>query len=336
LALAGLVPLLVFLRVSGERASIFGGLLYLPHAIWAAPFVALALLSAFAARRWALLNLAAAGAVALFYADFAWGGAAGRESGPADLVVATNNVGQSNRQSPAPFFEAEKPDLILVQEGFTGGRALAGSFPGYFRESRGEFLLLSRHPILGADLLRLGTRRYPVAARFEVAVRGERMAVYNVHLPTPRGDLLKLFSPESVGEMIEVPPWAAGPSSVRQAMRDRVRLGRDLATAFAAEKLPMVAGGDFNMPGNGYLSRVFSGGLRDAFSETGFGYGFTFPGYTRNPLSVFGPWLRLDYLYCSPDWEPRSCVVERSRHAQHRAVVARFARAENPEKGGRR
>jgi endonuclease/exonuclease/phosphatase (EEP) superfamily protein YafD len=318
---AMVLPALFALRIAGERAAILGGLLYLPHLIWASPFIALAALSAFAARRWMLPNAVIAAAICLFYPQFAWNGGAGRAD--ATLVVATNNVGQSNRQSPRAFLESGSPDVVLFQEGLGGARLLGDGFSDYFRESRGEFRILSKHPILSGTLVRVGDRRYPVAARFELAVEGRRTAIYNVHLPTPRGDLLRLFSARSVGEIIE-PPRQSGRKSVRGAMRDRVRLATELAAIFAAEKLPMIAAGDFNMPSNGYLRRMFTGDYYDAFGSVGFGYGFTFPGFTRNPFAWFGPWLRLDYIFSSRDWKPAFVRVESGRGSQHRAVLAGF------------
>ena len=40
--------------------------------------------------------------------------------------------------------------------------------------------------------------------------------------------------------------------------------------------------------------------MTDAFTRAGRGWGLTFPGVTRNPLTVFGPWLRLDYFFVGP------------------------------------
>jgi hypothetical protein len=84
------------------------------------------------------------------------------------------------------------------------------------------------------------------------------------------------------------------------------------------------------MPSNGHIRRIFSGELRDAFAECGRGYGFTFPGFTRNPLSLFQPWLRLDYLFAGRGFRPCYVRTEPGRPSQHRAVAAGFVFENSP------
>lgn len=330
-ALAAIFALLL-LRWGGERIPVIGGLLYLPHYIWAFPFVLLGAVAAIVDRRAFLWNLAAVAFVAFGFGDFAWTlrpGVRGRET----VVVVTNNIGQSNRASPLPFVEREQPDLVLLQEAGHGGRAMAAHFSGWYRDSQGEFMAASKAPILAAHPVRLNALGGRTAgARYEIAFRGRPCAVYNVHLPTPRRDLQRLFSRDAVEEILD-PAGAgdgAGPAGIRRAGGRRIAAGRELAALFAAERLPCLVGGDFNMPGNGYLRRVIGGRLTDAFAARGWGYGFTFPGITGNPLSFFRPWLRLDYLFASPAWRVLYCRVEAGRPSQHRAVVAGFELAAPP------
>ena len=92
----------------------------------------------------------------------------------------------------------------------------------------------------------------------------------------------------------------------------------------AAETDPVIVAGDFNLPARGQAYHRFAQDLTDTFEARGRGYGFTFPGRTRNPFSLFGPWLRLDLVFVSRDWRVLSSLVEPKRPSQHRAVVATF------------
>jgi endonuclease/exonuclease/phosphatase (EEP) superfamily protein YafD len=110
--------------------------------------------------------------------------------------------------------------------------------------------------------------------------------------------------------------------SFAEAMTARVQLARDLAGVFSREKRPFLALGDFNMPSDGYVHEVMTWGLRDCFAKAGRGFGFTFPGDRRNPMTLGEPWLRLDYVLAGPGWRVNECRVEPERRSKHRAVVA--------------
>jgi vancomycin resistance protein VanJ len=84
------------------------------------------------------------------------------------------------------------------------------------------------------------------------------------------------------------------------------------------------------MPPDGYVHRVVAWGLLDAFEQAGRGFGFTFPCDTGNPLTLGGPWLRIDYVLAGPGWHANDCRVEPDRRSQHRAVVATLSRDQAP------
>ncbi|MBA2594298.1 MAG: endonuclease/exonuclease/phosphatase family protein [Gammaproteobacteria bacterium] len=85
-------------------------------------------------------------------------------------------------------------------------------------------------------------------------------------------------------------------------MEARIQLAQKLMERLRSEKHPFLVVGDFNAPSPGYIRRIFSAELTDAAAAKGRGYGLTFPGATLNPLSLFGPWLRIDYIFASKNW----------------------------------
>ena len=64
------------------------------------------------------------------------------------------------------------------------------------------------------------------------------------------------------------------------------RLATQIAEAATSEDLPVILAGDFNAPAQGKVARLFASKFQDAHLNAGGGFGFTFPGVTRNPLSL--------------------------------------------------
>ena len=96
----------------------------------------------------------------------------------------------------------------------------------------------------------------------------------------------------------------------------------ELRAAVAADPNPAVIAGDFNVPAGGYIYRRLRRDWGEAHHDVGSGFGYTFPGATRNPLSLGGPWMRLDHIFFDRRWRALESVTERDRPSQHRAVFA--------------
>jgi endonuclease/exonuclease/phosphatase family metal-dependent hydrolase len=241
------------------------------------------------------------------------------------LVVVTHNVGEGNRQQFFSFLEAENPDVIALQDARFRGVDYASRFRDRYVAASGEFCLISRHLIQQSKTLEAPKwHGRPVAARYEIICEGQPLIIYNVHMPTPRGQFNHVFSRRFVRDLFVEDEGGAPAGSYREWIDARVELARGLARVFAAEKQPFIACGDFNMPDHGYIYHLFAGEMTDAFAHAGRGWGLTFPGETRNPAAFFGPWLRLDFAFAGRGWKPVFCAPESGRKSQHRAVVAHF------------
>ncbi|MCP5559309.1 MAG: endonuclease/exonuclease/phosphatase family protein [Verrucomicrobiaceae bacterium] len=257
------------------------------------------------------------------------GGAAISQRPTGSFVVLTNNHGQSANQSLQPFKNATQPDVMVLQE--ASARA-----PYYLRaaeyaefkaaQSVGEFTLLSRHPISSATPLTLEKdgKKQTVAVRFTVEWGSQSVAVYAVHLPSPRHALsFQARGPFILGMIGWMSPGLGARRDTYQAYWDyQIELAEFLLKRIQGEALPAVAAGDFNAPDLGYIHSLFQNELTDAHAAAGAGTGFTFPGTTHMPLSLGGPWMRIDYVFASKHWTVSTCVTEQDRPSQHRAVAA--------------
>ncbi len=325
LYLVGLALLLAALEWYGERNWLLSFLMYLPPTGWLLPLLFLTPLSLLFAPKACWSYFVCLFLVLFLFMDFKW--SRWPRADDSTLTVLTNNIGESNKQSLTPFIQAENPDIIALQDATHHGPAYQTAFPDRAVAAHGEFVLISKFPIKRSGLVTpLAWKGGPVAAWYELDCRGQTLVVYNVHLPSPRSDLDLM---RGLGfPVILLSPAHTRFGKMRQAYQAsweaRMQLERDLLAVFQREKRPFLAMGDFNTPDHGYAYHLFAGQLNDAAKLTGRGYGFTIPGTTRNPLSLFGPWLRIDYVFSSANVKPIYCRAEDWRKSQHRAVAARL------------
>ena len=324
--LLGLVVLLAAMEWHGERNWLLSFFLYLPPTGWLLPLIFLTPLCLLFAPKACWSHFFCLILVLYFYMDFKW--ARGHTANGPTLTVLTNNISENNKQSLTPFVQAENPDIIALQDATSRGPAYQTAYPDRSVVEHAEFVLISKFPIIRSGLVpTLSWKGRPVAAWYELDWQGQTLLVYNVHLPTPRPDLDLM---RGLGfPVILLSPDNHHYGKMRQAYKDswaaRMQLERDLLAVFQREKRPFLAVGDFNMPDHGYAYHLYASQLNDAAKQAGRGYGFTMPGTTRSPLSLFGPWLRIDYVFSSTNLQPIYCHTEDWRKSQHRAVAARFA-----------
>lgn len=328
----------VFLNCVGYHNPASAFLLFLPAWLWSIPvWMALPLALLLDPKKSGILTLG----VGLLYLGPLLGWQGGGESPKAldasaeALRVMSYNRGQAQGTSLQPFKMELQPDVLALQD--AGRRITAYKNADGYQEfphvdGVGEFVLLSKHPILRKDLLVYvqngdTSRKVAVAARFEIEMATRRVAIFSVHLPTPRPMLQSERWGGFLWGVLGVPgtAWAKKRHS-RQAYWDgKLSLATQLAETIQKETLPCIVVGDFNTPAMGTVYRTFAGSLQDGHRVAGSGYGYTFPGVTRNPAAFQQPWLRLDYIFADRrHWKVVSQVTEPNRGSQHRAVFAQF------------
>lgn len=328
-----LLLVMVSLRWVGEKNLTLAFLLYLPRTAFLIPG-GLLLLPAIVFHRWSALALLTASLVFLL-----WGmdfrprpvpSPTASEHGRS-LTVLTYNRGEHRNQSLQPFKNRTRPDLIVLQD--AGGRAAGYLAAEGYEEfphalDLAEFTLLSRYPILGATLVETGGdgKKAPIAARFRIDFEGTEVAVFAVHTVSPRDTLLYYRRGAFLYGLIGVPgtPFAHKRRANQAYWDERIAEARILRDRILADPLPAIIAGDFNAPAGGYVHGLFRSRFQDAHAKVGHGFGYSFPGTTRNPLSLGGPWMRIDYLFGDEHWKPTWCITEADRPSQHRAVAAGF------------
>lgn len=319
-----LLLLLLGLEWWGERSWIFSVLLYSPIQVCLLPLAVLTPLCLLFRWRLVLWHFVAAAILLFGFMTFRWASVPSPTG--SELKAVTFNFGESNRAQFMSFLDAEKPDVILLQDARNYGAELARKIGGMYWSDLGQFAFLSKFPIQKAAIVdRVEVRGQPVAARYEIQFQGRTTAIYSVHLPTPRQQLSRFLGGRRVlGDLVGHGHREPAYGNYREWLDERLRLSQALSKALAEEKEPMIVGGDFNTPDHGYIYHLFAGEMSDAFTHVGRGWGLTFPGSTHNPISLFGPWLRIDYFFTGRGWRVTECRPEPGRKSQHKAVFARF------------
>jgi endonuclease/exonuclease/phosphatase family metal-dependent hydrolase len=273
---------------------------------------------------------------------------------PLSVRVMSFNRGQHSSYSLQPFKTNEKPDVILLQEAERREANYRRS-EGYKEyphiAAKGEFIVLSKWPILESSEVRspqrvvFGTSKERMKIRGDLvegdllAMRlelelpgGKRFALYNVHFPTPRDILNDSKRGGFLSGILGFPgtPLAEKRKLYEAYWMERVKQSEGFIDAVSKDPLPKIIAGDFNMPSNGYVYRLFAERWKDAHTEAGDGFGYTFPGSTRNPLSLGSAWLRLDYIFSSQGWDVARLNIDKKGNSQHRPISATLVLRESP------
>lgn len=214
---------------------------------------------------------------------------------------------------------AQDADIVALQELSNAtaealARDLRDEYPyQYLRpfDSPQGMGLISRLPFESSQEIWDGVRGQQVAVR----VGGQLVTVMNIHLGAPH------IQGRRVGGLPVVTGYDTG-STDRQVAR--------LVGLVDQVGGPLVALGDFNTSDREPRYRELAARLHDAFRETSWGFGFTFPDHKRfGPLTVPLPLLRIDYVWSKNGVLPAAARVEcNSTGADHCFLVADLRVAE--------
>ncbi len=297
---------------------------YVPPQMWLLPILALGPLTLLIQPRWCLLHLGCMILVLIVYMGPQFHGQKSPQ-GPSFKLI-TNNRGQDGKFSPTDFVAAEKPDVVIYQDAGRGPQ-YAKAYPDLNVQAVNEFTLITRFPIKSIELLpQRGLNQRPVAMRCVVDWEGRDLVIYSVHLTSPREEL----EPMSKGGFLAAA--FGGKGGYGEKLRNETqafwehqqKMANEIAALAKKETSPTIIAGDFNVPNHGRIYHLYRGQFTDAFETAGRGYGLTFPGFTRNPLTFFGPWLRLDQIFSNNQLRPIASKAEPGRRSQHRCMVATF------------
>jgi endonuclease/exonuclease/phosphatase (EEP) superfamily protein YafD len=312
LHLALVVAALLSFALVGERSPRLTLLVYLPRVLFLIPSLAIAPWLWRGSRRWLWLQALTAALVAGPLMGLHLGQA---REGKRALRVLSWQVwfGNGNRNLLARSIRELSPDLVLFEAtGPDSNEVLQNAgFANYLEED--QFAAASRWPLKivdEGDWVDEAFHRPWV--RFEVQTPFGPLQAIAVHTRSPRRTLdLKRHGRRTL---------LSGTSDDMGMLDDHLAV----LDAKLREAGPLaIAAGDFNASDGGAVLRGrFPGfdGVSDAFAETSFGYGYTFPINKR----LF-PWLRLDHLYAGKALIPLRSQVLAIPASDHAGLLVDLA-----------
>jgi endonuclease/exonuclease/phosphatase family metal-dependent hydrolase len=338
LLLAGIALLAIACQWIGTRHYLVAPWCYLP--LWLpAGIILLATLPGLWLDRRLALALAAASCFVVGRELLPWGGwqtspPARQRDDSGILRVAFANRGEQTVSAWTRWIQQRDPDLIGMTEIMRAPLLRAGSpdvagLP--YLQRVGEHALASRFPFLSAGPIRVEFQRGMMpalipAARFVVQAPGGPLAVYVLHIRSPRAALQRYLSRAAWSQTIAgVPRDGPGALSLRHYWEQQITAIDSFLTQLGNEPLPFVIAGDWNIPDFGPDHRRVSAALQDAHTVAGRGRGHTFPADDTLPLLTGRPWARLDRIHASRQFEILFCETQATAAAggsQHLGLLA--------------
>lgn len=244
-----------------------------------------------------------------------WRSWLGRGDQPEDLRVITFNA-EGGENIGAPQFAqllAFNPDVVAFQECNPGiARLVANTSGWFFENSGGSLCLLSRHPIESVAQQERDALRRVGGSGWVIGYTLQRpegvLRITNLHLDTPRSGF----------EYIRRGRVAMG----ARALDSNAEL-RDLEARRARRWVDDDNGshiilGDFNTPVESVIYQRHWGGLENAFSSAGMGFGSTrFNGWIR---------VRIDHILMRGEWRSVRAFVGPDLGSDHRPMIADLRR----------
>lgn len=311
-------------------------LTYTPKVPLVIPAGALLFASLFSRRKWVVVNLASLllvlGPIMGFVAPIE------KLSGSAPIAQGDEvHLVSCNIQAFAPDFSTviaelsnHRPEVVAFQE-VRGDEhpLLAKYFDGWNVERREGCWIGSKHPVRFLRELAAPSFERISGLMVEIDLPGGPIRVASVHLMTARKSLGELsFQGLMRGD---------GPELIiaHQALREQEMMEVRSQIEDYREGKPLIILGDFNTPATSSLFRRWWGDFQSAFDVAGLGWGYTSPCRKDHHYWIPDtPWVRIDHILCTHDWQVSRCEVGRRDGSDHRLIAATLRKSGAQGGGG--
>jgi endonuclease/exonuclease/phosphatase (EEP) superfamily protein YafD len=183
-------------------------------------------------------------------------------------VLTCNMHGHADAALLEDLVRAAEPDIVALQEWPESGHAPLLTGPGWHTHRTPRLFLASRHAIRKATDLGLNSYGpHGSVIHYELETSAGVLSVFSLHLASPR---------ESIYETIH--ESRQGPSDIRANIERRWEQSVNVAVEAAKVKGPLLLAGDFNTPPESAIFSDIWMAYDDAFSNAGWGWGYTFYG----------------------------------------------------------
>ena len=166
----------------------------------------------------------------------------------------------------------------------------------------------SRFPIVNSGKIVFNNRSNNICLYTDLVIDGDTVRVYNMHLQSINFGYSDLHFVETVLNEEQAEDEIANSKSILRRMKRaytrRAEQSNAIAAHMASCPYPRIVCGDFNDTPVSYTYRTISEGLRDAFRESGSGFGKTLniDGGGEKDWASRLPFPRIDYIFTSVEY----------------------------------
>ena len=308
-----LVWLVLF--VAGDRWYFATLMLFGPRWLYAAPLAVLVPAAAWFQRRllWPLAVSALVAIGPLMGLCLPWG-RCGSVAGPSLRVLTCNVKGHCRDNAVLNVLIRETaPDLVALQGCW---HSVKVNWPtGWQVRQEGEVLVASRYPLRDAEPAPFvkdhGRRSRTDLMHCVVEAPFAEFHFAALHLPSIHEGISEVLDRSTL-----IRPSRSNSMAVSIAVRRRA--SEDVSRWISGFSEAVIVAGDLNMPTDSTIYRACWDQLSNAFSNSGFGFGYTEWPTIRDWR--FG--IRIDHVLSGPAWRPRRCWVGPDVGSDHLPLIA--------------
>lgn len=255
---------------------------------------------------------------------------------PSELLVMSYNIqefqilqGQNKNKLDAIYKQITShltqygsPDIICVQD-FTDGNKkffseyLNMKYSNIYQGQRNKTAIFSKLPIKNSGEIRFEDS-YTSCVWADILVGKDTIRIYNVHLESNQisGETEEIFA-EYIDEKSRLNKFRNMLRKYKRSAMQRSQQARKIAQHLENAPYPTIFCGDLNDIPLSHAYALISKNKTDTFKSNGKGTGSTYAGSL--------PWLRIDYILCSVEFDILSHdVLNDQAFSDHYAIISRI------------
>lgn len=274
----------------------------LPLACWRKPYLV-------------VLLVLAAGIVFIPFMGFQYSFENPYKSNKKIVRVLSCNIGGENfnNEKLSILINNIKVDIVTLQESYNNIEINLSS--NWNKAYNGSMTIFSRFPLEThtpiEDIHTPHTWPRQCLQPYIISTPWGKIHFNTVHLPSPRFGLQEVLHKKTLISPSES-KLLISDTEHRRSVSEKVNKVIELQT------LPSIIAGDFNMPVESTIYRSHWNNYKNAFTETGSGYGWTF----RDSLHGVPIDIRIDHILTGNGAKPLICEVGPDVGSDHRPIIA--------------
>jgi vancomycin resistance protein VanJ len=218
-------------------------------------------------------------------------------------VTCNMHYEQGNAEKLDSVIRSAEADVVTLQEWKQNALPNALREPGWNICRVQNIFLASRYPVVEAsELGKHSSGPHGSVASFKLSTISGLVTFFSVHLESPRDALVDVIHSED------------GKVDVRNNSERRAQQMAWLSERSRSSPAPVIVAGDFNTPPESALFHRGWDHFEDAFSEGGWGWGYTFV--------IRRTRVRIDHILGGPGWRCVCSWVGAPVGSPHRPVIA--------------